>query len=78
MDRLRNTACGIDYKCRGAHFFQILCSWNGLMISGLALSGSGLGVKEYTEMAVKAARFIQTHLLQSEVKEPFFFSACTV
>ena len=48
------------------------------MISGLALSGSGLGVKEYTEMAVKAARFIQNHLLQSEVKEPFFFSACTV
>ena len=48
------------------------------MISGLALAGSGLGVKEYTEMAVKSARFIQTHLLQSEVKEPFFFSAVTV
>lgn len=48
---------------------KILCSWNGLMISGLARAGSGLGVTEYTDRAIRAARFLLDYLVQSETGE---------
>jgi len=42
------------------------------MISGLARAGSGLGVKEYTERAIRAARFIQAHLQSEVIREDIF------
>lgn len=41
---------------------KILCSWNGLMISGFAKAGQGLGEKSYIERAVKAANFLKNNL----------------
>ncbi|KAF9815368.1 hypothetical protein SFRURICE_011520 [Spodoptera frugiperda] len=41
---------------------KMLCSWNGLMIAGLAQAGQGLGEKQFVEDAIKTAEFIRTHL----------------
>lgn len=41
---------------------KILTSWNGLMISGLAVSGMALGEQKYVDRAVKAAAFIKAHM----------------
>ncbi|XP_004932487.1 spermatogenesis-associated protein 20 isoform X1 [Bombyx mori] len=41
---------------------KILCSWNGLMLSGLAQAGQGLGEKCYVEDAIKTANFIKENL----------------
>ncbi|KAI8436065.1 hypothetical protein MSG28_004182 [Choristoneura fumiferana] len=38
---------------------KMLCSWNALMISGLAQAGQGLGEKDYVEDAIKTANFIK-------------------
>lgn len=47
---------------------KMLCSWNGLMIAGLAQAGQGLGEKEYVEDAIKTAEFIQKHLYDESSK----------
>ncbi|WP_068470470.1 thioredoxin domain-containing protein [Candidatus Protochlamydia phocaeensis] len=41
---------------------KILCSWNGLMIYSLAEAAYALNHPPYLEAAIKAARFIKTHL----------------
>ncbi|XP_026750285.2 spermatogenesis-associated protein 20 isoform X1 [Galleria mellonella] len=41
---------------------KMLCSWNGLMIAGLAQAGQGLAEKDYVEDAIKTAQFIKKHL----------------
>lgn len=43
---------------------KMLCSWNALMISGLAQAGQGLGEKEYVEDAIKTANFIKQYLYE--------------
>ncbi|XP_063362190.1 spermatogenesis-associated protein 20 [Cydia amplana] len=48
---------------------KMLCSWNGLMISGLAQAGQGLGEKEYVEDAIKTANFIKKYLHDPESKK---------
>lgn len=40
---------------------KILCSWNGLMIHGMAVAGRLLGKPEYTQSAIQAADFIHQH-----------------
>lgn len=47
---------------------KMLCSWNGLMITGLAQAGQGLGEKQFVEDAIKAADFIQKHLYDESQK----------
>lgn len=47
---------------------KMLCSWNGLMITGLAQAGQGLGEKEFVDDAIKAAEFIKEHLYVSDTK----------
>ncbi|CAG5050201.1 unnamed protein product [Parnassius apollo] len=47
---------------------KMLCSWNGLIIAGLAQAGQGLGEKSYVEDAIKTAHFIKTHLYDSSTK----------
>ena len=42
---------------------KILTSWNGLMISGFAVSGMALHRPDYIEKAVQAAEFIRCVLL---------------
>jgi uncharacterized protein YyaL (SSP411 family) len=46
---------------------KIITSWNGLMISALALGAQVLGEACYYEAAAKAARFILENLLKGEV-----------
>jgi len=46
---------------------KIIVSWNGLMISALALGSQVLGEPRYYEAAAKAARFILENLLKGEV-----------
>lgn len=47
---------------------KILCSWNGLMIAGLAQAGQGLGDKQFVEDAIKTAEFIQKYLYDDTKK----------
>ncbi|XP_026724907.1 spermatogenesis-associated protein 20 isoform X2 [Trichoplusia ni] len=47
---------------------KMLCSWNGLMLAGLAQAGQGLGEKEYVEDAIKTAEFIYKHLYDDNTK----------
>ncbi|KAJ8730019.1 hypothetical protein PYW07_017057 [Mythimna separata] len=47
---------------------KMLCSWNGLMIAGLAQAGQGLGEKQFVEDAIKTAEFIQKHLYDASAK----------
>ncbi|KAG6454489.1 spermatogenesis-associated protein 20 isoform X2 [Manduca sexta] len=47
---------------------KILCSWNGLMLSGLAQAGQGLSDKDYVEDAIKTANFIRDHLYDASNK----------
>ncbi len=44
---------------------KVLTDWNGLMIAALAFSGRVLNQPSYTRAAIKAARFIETHLTQN-------------
>ncbi|MBI4643557.1 MAG: thioredoxin domain-containing protein [Deltaproteobacteria bacterium] len=46
---------------------KIIVSWNGLMLSALALGAQVLGERRYYEAAAKGARFILENLLQGEV-----------
>ncbi|XP_013168972.1 PREDICTED: spermatogenesis-associated protein 20 [Papilio xuthus] len=41
---------------------KMLCSWNGLIIAGLAQAGQGLAEKSYVDDAIKTANFIKEHL----------------
>ncbi|XP_038211974.1 spermatogenesis-associated protein 20 isoform X2 [Zerene cesonia] len=45
---------------------KILCSWNGLMIAGLAHAGQCLEEKKYVEDAINTAKFIKKYLYDSE------------
>ena len=45
---------------------KILTSWNGLMISGFAVSGMALQNPDFTNKAVKAAEFLKTHMYDAE------------
>ncbi|XP_068631618.1 spermatogenesis-associated protein 20 isoform X2 [Battus philenor] len=47
---------------------KMLCSWNGLIIAGLAQAGQGLGEKSFVDDAIKTANFIKTHLYDSSNK----------
>ncbi|XP_053607973.1 spermatogenesis-associated protein 20 isoform X3 [Plodia interpunctella] len=47
---------------------KILCSWNGLIIAGLAQAGQGLGEKDYVDDAIKTANFIKKHLYDERTK----------
>ncbi|KAG7302570.1 hypothetical protein JYU34_012504 [Plutella xylostella] len=47
---------------------KMLCCWNGLMMSGLARAGQGLGEKNYVEDAIKTAEFIKQYLYDEETK----------
>lgn len=47
---------------------KIICSWNGLMIAGLAEAGQALGDKNYVDDAIKAANFIKEYLYDSSSK----------
>lgn len=47
---------------------KMLCSWNGLMIAGLARAGQGLGEKEFVDDAIKTAEFINKHLYNATTK----------
>ncbi|CAG9135014.1 unnamed protein product [Plutella xylostella] len=47
---------------------KMLCCWNGLMMSGLARAGQGLGEKDYVEDAIKTAEFIKQYLYDEETK----------
>ncbi len=40
---------------------KILCSWNGLMIHGMAMAGRLLQKPEYTESAMRAACYLKQH-----------------
>lgn len=67
FDSVISESVGIVYEARQKrpkpHLdTKILCSWNGLMIAGLARAGQGLGEKEYVDDAIKTAEFIKTHL----------------
>ena len=50
---------------------KILTSWNGLMISALARAYQVLEDERYLSAAVRSAKFIQTHLYDSESKQLF-------
>ena len=52
--RLARPRPGLDTK--------ILTSWNSLMVSALARAGTSLGEQKYTDMAVRAATFLEEHL----------------
>ncbi|CAG4983147.1 unnamed protein product [Colias eurytheme] len=45
---------------------KILCSWNGLMIAGLAHAGQCLEEKKYVEDAIKTAYFVKEYLYNSD------------
>ncbi len=45
---------------------KIISAWNGLMIDALALCGRGFNEPKYTQAALKAARFIKTHLWKDD------------
>ncbi|XP_049868902.1 spermatogenesis-associated protein 20 isoform X2 [Pectinophora gossypiella] len=47
---------------------KMICSWNGLMIAGLARAGQGLGDKDYVEDAIKTANFVKEHLYDASAK----------
>lgn len=47
---------------------KMLCSWNGLIIAGLAQAGQGLGEKSYVDDAIKTANFIKKHLYNASDK----------
>ncbi|KOB74045.1 Uncharacterized protein OBRU01_09644, partial [Operophtera brumata] len=41
---------------------KMLCSWNGLMIAGLARAGQALEEKDFVDDAIKTAQFIKDYL----------------
>ncbi|XP_075973683.1 spermatogenesis-associated protein 20 isoform X2 [Anticarsia gemmatalis] len=47
---------------------KMLCSWNGLMIAGLAQAGQGLGEKDFVADAIETAKFIKKHLYNETTK----------
>jgi len=46
---------------------KVLTSWNGMMITAFARAGTVLGESRYIERAQRAARFIESHLMQGGV-----------
>lgn len=56
--RLPRSKPGLDDKC--------LCSWNGLVLSGLLASYRALGNEQYFALALQNARFIEKRFWQSE------------
>lgn len=48
---------------------KIITAWNGLMISGLARAGAGLGEPAYVRLAAEAAAFLQRELCAAPGKD---------
>jgi len=55
-----------DQRVRPYTDDKILSDWNSLMIAALARSGAALERDDYLEMALNAALFIETHLIETE------------
>lgn len=55
-----------EQRVRPGKDTKILTSWNGLMIAALARGGRVLGETEYTDAAVKAARFLSERLIDEK------------
>ncbi|XP_023942576.2 spermatogenesis-associated protein 20 isoform X2 [Bicyclus anynana] len=53
---------------------KMLCSWNGLMIAGLAQAGQGLGDKSFVDDALKTAQFVKDYLYDPNTKTLFHSS----
>lgn len=47
---------------------KMLCSWNGLMIAGLAKAGQGLAEKDYVADAIETAEFIKKYLYNNSTQ----------
>ena len=47
---------------------KMLCSWNGLIIAGLAQAGQGLGEKTFVDDAIKTAQFVEEYLYDKNNK----------
>ncbi len=58
QDRLQRSKPGLDDKC--------LCSWNGLVLSGVLASYRALRAESDLELALKNAAFIEQQFWQSE------------
>jgi len=58
QERLKRPRPGLDDK--------IIAAWNGLMISAFAKAGSAFNRKDYLEVAIKAGKFIKTHMFNEE------------
>jgi uncharacterized protein YyaL (SSP411 family) len=56
--RAQRSKPGLDDKC--------LCSWNGIMLSGIVAAYQAVGNKHYLEQAIKTAHFISQTFLQPE------------
>jgi Protein of unknown function, DUF255./Glycosyl hydrolase family 76. len=80
LTNIRPSECDREFieKCRAKLFGyreqrprpfrddKILTSWNGLMISALAMGGRMLEDRKYTEAAEKACRFILNRMVQDD------------
>lgn len=67
FDKVISECVDILYKARNKrprpHLdTKMLCSWNGLMIAGLAQAGQALGDKILVDDAIKTAKFIKQYL----------------
>lgn len=57
-DRLQRSKPGLDDKC--------LCSWNGLLLSGILASYRAMEDENYLKLALQNAQFIEQRFWQSE------------
>ncbi len=58
QDRLQRSKPGLDDKC--------LCSWNGLLLSGILASYQTTGDESYLNLALQNAQFIEQQFWQAE------------
>jgi len=58
QNRLQRSKPGLDDKC--------LCSWNGLLLSGILASYRATGDESYLKLALQNAQFIEQRFWQSE------------
>ena len=55
-----------DTRSRPERDEKIICSWNGLMIQGLAIAARALDRDDFTESAIRAAKFVRAKLWNDE------------